>query len=214
MLSGNPQAHSRAGGGIRIDQRQSSAVEIDGKRAHVVFALAEHVQDARRPRRGTATIDQKQAQAKKAQKAQEIQVISSTSVLPAASRPQAFVRLPSRRPKHLAETYLCIRNGREEQTPGPLESGFRPLNHPQDGWMRVPGLRVAARPGRRSIIPVPRPRSGGCGRRQCGKTAEKSFPGPRPEPPGRNRARESAISSPWSPIRRSSRISTVVPAAV
>src|SRR5258707_11935681 len=84
-------------------------------------------------------------------------IFSSTSVLPAASRPQAFVRLPLRRWKRLAETYLCIRNGREEQTPGPQESGFRLLIHPQDGWMHGPGPHATERPDRRWIIPDPHP---------------------------------------------------------
>src|SRR5258706_13642946 len=118
--------------------------------------------------------------------AQKIRISSSTSVLPAASRPQAFVCRPSRRPKHLAEAYLNIRNGREEQTPGPLESGFRPLNRPQDGWMRAPGLRAAGLPDRRSIIPGLRHLSAGCEHRRCGKKAEKFVPGLHLERPGRN----------------------------
>ena len=52
--------------GIRIDQRQISAAQIDGKRTHVVSnavrALGKNIKKCGRPGRGTAAIDQEDAQ--------------------------------------------------------------------------------------------------------------------------------------------------------
>src|SRR6266849_10908211 len=79
-------------------------------------------------------------------RAQRLRLISSTSVLPAASRPQAMSRQPSRRLKLVAEIYLCIRNEREEQTPEQTkqpESGFLPLTHPLYGWMHEDARHAA-----------------------------------------------------------------------
>ena len=78
---------------------------------------------------GAAAVEQKQTQATQGHERYHSAVFSSTSVLQKgsssrrfadryqhASRPQAIRCLPSRRPKLLAEIYLCIRNEREEQT--------------------------------------------------------------------------------------------------
>src|SRR5260221_14087069 len=94
---------------------------------------------------------------------QRLRLFSSTSVLPAASRPKAICCQSSRGLKLVAETYLCIRNEREEQTPeqdDQPESEFQPATHPLCGWMREVARHAACWPCPQSTGPDPRRRSG------------------------------------------------------